>query len=256
MNRDPLLWAALGAVLVVLASAEYDLARACGFGLYVAAGVPGALDIYAVRALRAGRDVAAVVVTLILVNAASHLVTAGLLPVSVPLVVAVSAVAPLVLWRVHQLRNPVAKPEILDVIQEVPAAPVDLERAPATIGTDVYNIHIRPSVPAVPEAVPAGVRLLPIVARPEAPRHEIPVVVPAAEYARTRVEVHTEYVPEPEASDDPTEPDEPQDELIDLARKEYADLLAEGCTPSIRQLRDTYSIGQVRAQSIKRQLGT
>ncbi|WP_075662242.1 hypothetical protein [Streptomyces acidiscabies] len=114
MKRDPLLWAALAAVLVVLASAEYQLAVACGFGRYVAAGVPAALDVYALAALRARRDVLAVVATLIAVNAASHLVEVGLLPVSVPLVVAVSAVAPLVLWRVHRLSEgkPVATPPL------------------------------------------------------------------------------------------------------------------------------------------------
>ncbi|MGW0579486.1 hypothetical protein ACWD25_26770, partial [Streptomyces sp. NPDC002920] len=42
MERDPLLWAALVAVLTVLTSAEYELAVACGFGTYVAAGVPAA----------------------------------------------------------------------------------------------------------------------------------------------------------------------------------------------------------------------
>ncbi|GAB2870512.1 hypothetical protein GCM10027074_42650 [Streptomyces deserti] len=46
MKRDPLLWGAPLAVLVVLASAEYQLTRACGFGPWVAAGVPAALDIY------------------------------------------------------------------------------------------------------------------------------------------------------------------------------------------------------------------
>lgn len=103
MKRDPLLWAALAAVLVVLASAEYQLAVACGFGTYVAAGVPAALDVYAIAALRARRDVLVVVAVLVAVNAASHLVEVGLLPVNVPLVVAVSAIAPLVLWRVHRL---------------------------------------------------------------------------------------------------------------------------------------------------------
>ncbi|MGJ5834192.1 hypothetical protein [Streptomyces ossamyceticus] len=110
MKRDPLLWAALVAVLVVLASAEYRLAVACGFGQYVAAGVPAALDVYALAALRARRDVLAVVAVLIGVNAASHLVEVGLLPVDVPLVVAVSAVAPLVLWRVHRLGEHQAEP--------------------------------------------------------------------------------------------------------------------------------------------------
>ncbi|MGA5108689.1 hypothetical protein [Streptomyces pseudogriseolus] len=135
MKRDPLLWAALVAVLVVLASAEYQLAVACGFGTYVAAGVPAALDVYALAALRARRDVLAVVLTLIAVNAASHLVEVGLLPVSVPLVVAVSAVAPLVLWRVHRLSERQAEPAPERSTApaepaELPAEPVTVERAP------------------------------------------------------------------------------------------------------------------------------
>lgn len=248
MKRDPLLWAALGAVLVVLASAEYDLARACGFGLYVAAGVPGALDIYAVRALRAGRDVAAVVVTLILVNAASHLVTARLLPVSVPLVVAVSAIAPLVLWRVHRLRKLVdgrAGDVGVDVIHTHPV-PV-----PVPSGTPGYTPECVPEPP-----LPAPVEPF------RKPVKEWPPSTPV-EPLYPRPELHgnggsggggytsgtpPKYVPEPE-------PDEPDDELVELARKEFAATIATGCTPSIRQLRDTYSIGQVRAQSIKRQLG-
>ncbi|MFF0746587.1 hypothetical protein ACFYVL_39980 [Streptomyces sp. NPDC004111] len=90
---------------MVTASAEYHLARACGFGVYVAGAVPAALDIYALRALRAGRDMAAVVVSMAAVNALSHLVSAGVLPVSWPLIVVVSCIAPLVMWRVHVLRK-------------------------------------------------------------------------------------------------------------------------------------------------------
>ncbi|MEU3292999.1 hypothetical protein ABZ722_11625 [Streptomyces longwoodensis] len=138
MKRDPLLWAALVAVLVVLASAEYELAVACGFGRYVAAGVPAALDVYAIAALRARRDVFAVVLTLIAVNAASHLVEVGLLPVSVPLVVAVSAVAPLVLWRVHGLSAHRAEPapEPVPAVAEPaaePAEPITVEREPEPV---------------------------------------------------------------------------------------------------------------------------
>ncbi|MDW8807433.1 hypothetical protein P1P68_22255 [Streptomyces scabiei] len=127
MKRDPLLWAALVAVLVVLASAEYRLAVACGFGQYVAAGVPAALDVYALAALRARRDVLAVVAVLIGVNAASHLVEVGLLPVDVPLVVAVSAVAPLVLWRVHRLgeHQPEPVPAIAEPVLEGSSAPAE-----------------------------------------------------------------------------------------------------------------------------------
>ncbi|MFH9012644.1 hypothetical protein ACH4C6_14800 [Streptomyces sp. NPDC017943] len=138
MKRDPLLWVATAAVLTVLASAEYELARACGFGTYVAAGVPAALDVYALAALRARRDVLAVVLSLIAVNAASHLVEVGLLPVSVALVVAVSAVAPLVLWRVHRLSElrpePAAEPvpAVAEPAPE-PAEPITVERAPEPV---------------------------------------------------------------------------------------------------------------------------
>ncbi|MEV5048915.1 hypothetical protein AB0N20_31050 [Streptomyces griseoincarnatus] len=159
MKRDPLLYAALAAVLVVLASAEYQLAVACGFGTYVAAGVPAALDVYALAALRARRDVFTVVLTLIAVNAASHLVEVGLLPVSVPLVVAVSAVAPLVLWRVHRLSE--RRPQPTEPAAEV-TAPVTIERA----NDDHPPAAIEAPRP-LPEVVPAGVRLLPLVARPQ-----------------------------------------------------------------------------------------
>lgn len=131
MKKDVLLWAALLAALAVTASAEYDLARAAGFGQYVAGGVPAALDVYAVRALKARRDVAAVVLAMIAVNGMSHLVATGLLPVSVPLVVSVSSIAPLVLWRVHRLAEHVGQaPEPVVVPAEPNPVPAPLEWAP------------------------------------------------------------------------------------------------------------------------------
>ncbi|MGJ7877885.1 hypothetical protein [Streptomyces rochei] len=145
MKRDPLLWAALAAVLVVLASAEYQLAVACGFGTYVAAGVPAALDVYALAALRARRDVLAVVATLIAVNAASHLVEVGLLPVSVPLVVGVSAIAPLVLWRVHRLSERQAEPEAEPA--ELQPEPVTVERAPEPVDAEPIGPVLGPWSP-------------------------------------------------------------------------------------------------------------
>ncbi len=156
-------WAALGAAIVVTASAEYQLARACGFGPVVAAGVPAALDIYAVRALRAHRDVFAVVLAMIGVNAAAHLVAAGLLPVTWHLVTAVSAIAPLVLWRVHALRDGPA----------------------GTAGRPVPG----PAEPRPVPLVPPGARLLPVVAPAEAP---------AVRLERERVPVLGEFAPLPE----------------------------------------------------------
>lgn len=108
-QRDYLAWGALAMAIIGTASAEYGLADAAGWGR-VAFALPGCLDIYVVRALRAHRDMAAAVVAMILVNAVAHLISAGLLPVSVPVVVGVSAIAPLVLWRVHALRE--VEPEV------------------------------------------------------------------------------------------------------------------------------------------------
>lgn len=151
-KRDVLAWAALAAALTVTASAEYELARACGFGQFVAAGVPAALDVYAVRAIRAGRDVLAVVLTMITVNALAHLSAAHLLPVSVPLVVAVSALAPLVLWRVHRLGHEEAT-EAAPVVQvDTPEPQVDA--APVHQGTPEIPQVTAPAPELAPEPAP------------------------------------------------------------------------------------------------------
>jgi hypothetical protein len=103
---DWLKWVAAAFALVATASAEYELARAIGMNQWIAAAVPGALDAYAVRALRAHREVLTAVVAMVGVNAASHLVSAGVLGVDWIMITAVSAIAPLVLWRVHALGTP------------------------------------------------------------------------------------------------------------------------------------------------------
>jgi hypothetical protein len=125
---DVLAWAALLAALAVTASGEWELARQCGMGAYVAAGVPASLDIYAVRAMRARRDVVAVVGAMIAVQAAAHLVASGHLTVSPALVVAVSAIAPLVLWRVHRLADVLAE----ETERDTAASPAPAEVSPAT----------------------------------------------------------------------------------------------------------------------------
>lgn len=104
--KDWLKWVAAGFALAATASAEYDLARAIGMNEWIAMAVPGALDAYVVRALRAHREVLTAVLAMVGVNAASHLVTAGILAVDWRLITAVSAIAPLVLWRVHALSTP------------------------------------------------------------------------------------------------------------------------------------------------------
>lgn len=162
MNRDWLKWAALGFALVATASAEYELARAVGYNKWVAAAVPGALDVWTVRAMRQHRDVLAAVLAMIVVNALSHLVTAGLLEVSVPLVVGVSAIAPLVLYRLHAItgtdepkadttprQEPVQAPVQVDTPEPAPVVPARPTLHVICGGQQPFTLD----VPARPEPV-------------------------------------------------------------------------------------------------------
>lgn len=130
-RQDWILWGALGCVLVGTAHAEYTLARATGVHELIAAAVPGALDLYVIRALQVRRDVFMSVVVMVAVNVTSHLVSASVLPMHWSIISAVGALAPLILWRVHTLwyRRSRTRNEILwevpapaDRVQEVPTA--------------------------------------------------------------------------------------------------------------------------------------
>jgi hypothetical protein len=102
------------------------------------------LDIYTLRAIRTGRDVPAVAVAMVAVNAASHLIAAGRLAVTWYLIIAVSALPVLVLVRVERLgkglhtvetREPEPAPEL--AVPEFVAAPepagVPAEPAPEPV---------------------------------------------------------------------------------------------------------------------------
>ncbi|MGW7604469.1 DUF2637 domain-containing protein [Streptomyces antimycoticus] len=154
--------------------------------------------------------------------------------------------------QVHQALSRLAAPA-----QEAPTVP---ESEPA---------------PAVPEAVPAEVQ-------PERTQYQldsfaeqwVPAEQPsvlAAEYLRTRAEVHAEYVPEePEAAvpqdaigDEPEDDGpEPEDEVPDdsppppgedtltaRAREYFHDE-----EPSVRRIKDIFHVGQKRAQRIRDEL--
>lgn len=237
-TRDPLAWAALAAALAVTASAEYALARACGFGPWVAAGVPAALDIYAVRALRVHRDVLAVVAAMIAVNAASHLVTAQLLPISVPLVVAVSAIAPLVLWRVHALRD--ARPTA--PAQPQPTVSVDFERA-AEQAVEIAESDARTAlvIDFHPQPQPHPAVCAPAPVAGQAP--DAPAVQPQPAAHAAAPVVRQMADPDADAH------------LLAAAREVNASALAETGRPaSLRRLQEELRIGQRRAQRIQAQL--
>lgn len=138
-RKDWILWGALGCALVATAHAEYTLATAAHFNKYVALAVPGALDLYVIRALQERRDVFVAVLAMVAANVASHLIVAGVLPVGWPVVSAVGAVAPLVVWRVYSLKYTRTRQELLWGLE----ASAGLEDAGAV------------SAPAVPDHAPA-----------------------------------------------------------------------------------------------------
>lgn len=84
------------------ASAEIALAQACGFG-WVSWCLPVSLDVYVLVALRRRQDVGLAVGVLLVIVSVSHLVSSRFLEMSAWVVIGVSSVAPLILWRVHGL---------------------------------------------------------------------------------------------------------------------------------------------------------
>ena len=242
-ERDTLSWLAQLVAFAVTAFGEYQLGVAVGFGQYIAAGVPAALDIYVLRALRAGRDVGMAVVAMIITNALSHLVSARLLPVSVPLVVAVSAIAPLVLWRVHALHR-------------APAPALPVERPDETVQVsdwDTPGYAVSQGVPDAgytePAEQPLELRAFPMPDLRQLSQH---AGVSAAEGLRIRTGVRAEYVPDGVPADVPAEDGE--DDLAARVRVDFAEQLAGGTLPSIRVLRAEYGIGQPRATQLQQQL--
>jgi len=112
-STDTILWGALGCALVGTAHSEWSLAVSVGAHPWIAAAVPGALDLYVIRALQVRRDVFLSVLAMVAANVAWYLVHSGDLPVDWPLRSAVGAVAPLVVWRVHALKYTRTRQELL-----------------------------------------------------------------------------------------------------------------------------------------------
>lgn len=112
-RTDWILWGALGCALVGTAHSEWSLAVAVGAHPWIAAAVPGALDLYVIRALQVRRDVFVAVLAMVAANVAWYLVHSQDLPVDWPLRSAVGAVAPLVVWRVHSLKYTRTRKELL-----------------------------------------------------------------------------------------------------------------------------------------------
>ncbi|MFE3522249.1 hypothetical protein ACFXOD_11750 [Streptomyces sp. NPDC059161] len=262
MNTAKLLaHTSLAAGVVFTATAEYSLARRLGAMDAVAVMLPVAIDAYAIAALKRFRSFD-ITLSLLLMGAAqvsAHLLDSNVMPVNSWLVVVVSLLVPTAIWRTHALARDEDGADTKGVhsVKSIPAEyDVEREQVPVPVAVPGAYPARGVRVPAVPEAVPAGVRLLPIVARPEAPRHEIrdeiPVGVPAAEDARTRAEVHAEYVPDPPDNDVPEDDENPLDAVgVAWAAEQFKDELLAGKIPGIARIKSECRVGQDRAKEIQ-----
>ena len=153
VRTDWLKWAALAFALVSTFHAEHALAVAVGVNEHIAYAVPGALDAYVVRTLRTHREVLTAVLAMVAVNAVSYLISFGVLAVTWPVVVGVSAIAPLVLWRVHALGTPGQRRERklwgLPARPEHAPDPVEHAEHSAWTNTPIVPGHIPYPVPIV-----------------------------------------------------------------------------------------------------------
>lgn len=173
-GRDPLVAISLIAGVGFTAYAEYQLARTIGAAAPVAVLLPLALDVYVVAAIRRGRgrDIALSLILMGTAQIAAHVLEAGVLPVSVPLVAAVSLLVPLSIWRVHSLAVLPAK----TAVSSAPEPALTVERVPA------------PEAPAVPAEVPVPVppaSLPELEAVPELRTPPVPPRVPVRQPRRT-----------------------------------------------------------------------
>lgn len=242
-RRDWVLWGALACTLVGTAHAEYTLAVATGVHPWVAACVPGALDLYVIRALQVRRDVFLAVLVMCAVNVASHLVTAGVLAVGWELISAVGALAPLVLWRVHALWHTRTRKELL---WDLPAGARD----------EIETAHA-PEQPAAHDTAPDPTEVHP---EPPEPDEQPAPEPPKCEHGWPLDWECTECTPAPddETDEEPApDGDDTDAEFMPDARRHWDDVMAKtGAPPSARSLKAALAVGQTRATRIRTRLLT
>ncbi|MDX2704071.1 DUF2637 domain-containing protein [Streptomyces sp. PA03-6a] len=272
MNARQGLASAAGAVTVTLTAAAFwlsyehlhDVAASNGLGHSAgrAWAWPGTVDLFIVAgellilraALRGKADWFAYFLAGVGSLGSIALNVAGVGAGAEPLEYIVAAVPPVaallafaaVMRQVHErLADDEGKPDVVSLAPVVEQ--VDLMRLPVP---EVAPRVPRALPPAVPQTVPAGVSLLPIVARPEVAPAPTPVA--AAGVPRNGV---TAPVGKPRTGRaKPLPAKAGEDALTGRARAKFADVLAGGEVPGVGTLRSEYRIGQVRAQRIRDEL--
>ena len=103
---------ALGATILLTASGEYELATLAGWHPGLAWGLPLAIDVYVIQAMRRHRDVFLALTLMVVANAVFHLADAGLFGMRSDdepewwLIASVAAIAPWVMLRIHAITAP------------------------------------------------------------------------------------------------------------------------------------------------------
>ncbi|MFD9221482.1 helix-turn-helix domain-containing protein [Streptomyces sp. NPDC060064] len=153
--------ASLAAGVAFTATAEYELARRMGAAKPIAVMLPVVIDCYVMAALRWFRafDIALSLALMGAAQVAAHALDAGVLEVDLRMVVVVSLLAPIAIWRTHALARDSRKThsvpvetDVVDVIHVSPAAvperpaaePVIIERA------EQQDTAETPELPPVP----------------------------------------------------------------------------------------------------------
>jgi hypothetical protein len=171
-------WVALFAAIGLTASGEFQLAALADFPGWIAWALPTAIDVYVVQAMRRHRDVLAALLLMIGTNACYHLAAARLFGVTKTgapawwLIVAISAIAPVIVWRVHRIteERPKAAAEVAG-----DGVPLDAAERPEIVSGPDHGALVE--IPAVARpAVSEPATVLAIEAPPEyaTPRHEAP----------------------------------------------------------------------------------
>ncbi|MFI2367281.1 hypothetical protein [Streptomyces sp. NPDC018833] len=238
----------LAAGVAFTAHAEYDLARTLGADPWIAAMLPVAVDAYVVAALRwfRGFDITLSLSLMGAAQVAAHLLDAKVMTVNIPMVVIVSLLVPVAIWRTHALAR--SEHAVPAAPAPVPAAPAPVPAAPAPVPVEVQRVPEPPETyPAIAKPVPAAPEQTPVDHFADSCK-VTPVL--AAEEPRTRTEVHAEYVPDPVPEDDDEHVLDP-DPLVAESRHVFAHMLTQGEVPGVRVLRARHGIGQPRAQRIR-----
>lgn len=249
-RTDWILWGCVGCALVGTAHSEWSLAVSVGAHPWIAAAVPGALDLYVLRALRVHRDVFLAVLAMVAANVSWYLVHSGDLPVDWPLRSAVGALAPLVLWRVHSLKYTRTRKELLWGAEAGAGSAPDERSAPECEYGPECDLEGCTSRHPLPKPV----------------WHSAPGYVPAEWSAPAP---HLKAVPDLAPAFDPVSavhsfPDvvhlessalHPGDEVHLAGAQEYLDHCALTDTePSVRGLKNALKVGQDRAGRIMKHL--